>query len=116
MTAPAPKARAWAGISWRKPMPRGEAPRQLLRQIRKARNIVLWCPSSPRGGGGASSFVGVLRKIGSNFFKQTPPFDLLAKLPDEARGEAPGEATNSIGRCLLDEIRTFFDKNPNCEF
>ena len=41
-------------------------------QIRKARNIFLWCPPSPRGGGGASSFVGVLRKMGSNFFKQTP--------------------------------------------
>ena len=39
-------------------------------QIRKARNIFLWCP---RGGGGASSFVGVLRKMGSDFFKQTPP-------------------------------------------
>src|SRR3990167_3923118 len=34
-------------------------------QIRKARNIFLWCP---RGGGGASSFVGVLRKMGSDFF------------------------------------------------
>ena len=40
-------------------------------QIRKARNI-FWCPPSPRGGGVASSFVGVLRKMGSNFFKQTP--------------------------------------------
>src|SRR3989338_6789686 len=39
-------------------------------QIRKARNIFLWCPPSPRGGGGASSFVGVLRKMGSDFFKQ----------------------------------------------
>ncbi|MDO8590996.1 MAG: hypothetical protein Q7R65_03410, partial [bacterium] len=42
-------------------------------QIRKARNIFLWCPPSPRGGGGASSFVGVFRKMGSDFFKQTPP-------------------------------------------
>ena len=42
-------------------------------QIRKARNIFLWCPPSPRGGGGASSFVGILRKMGSDFFKQTPP-------------------------------------------
>src|SRR3989338_8488050 len=42
-------------------------------QIRKARNIFLWCPPSPRGGGGVSSFVGVFRKMGSDFFKQTPP-------------------------------------------
>ena len=42
-------------------------------QIRKARNIFLWCRRVKRGGGGASSFVGVLRKMGSNFFKQTPP-------------------------------------------
>ena len=45
-----------------------------------------------------------LKKIGSNRrlaagrleidFKK--PFDLLAKLPAEARGEAPSEATNSI--------------------
>jgi len=43
------------------------------------------------------------------------PFDLLSKLPAEARGEAPSEATNSIWWCLLDEIRTFFDENPDCE-
>ena len=46
----------------------------------------------------------LLKKIGSNRrlvagrleidFKK--PFDLLAKLPAEARGEAPSEATNSI--------------------
>jgi len=40
------------------------------------------------------------------------PFDLLAKLPAEARGEAPSEATNSIWWCLLDEIRTHFEQNP----
>jgi len=34
----------------------------------------------------------------------------------KARGEAPNEATNSIWWCLLDEIRTFFDENPDCEF
>ncbi len=48
-------------------------------QIRKARNIFLWCPPSPRGGGGASSFVGVLRKMGSDFFKQTPPFQICRR-------------------------------------
>src|SRR3989338_7565407 len=42
-------------------------------QIQKARNIFLWCRRVKRGGGGASSFVGVLRKMGSDFFKQTPP-------------------------------------------
>jgi len=41
-------------------------------QIRKARNIFLWGCRAKRGSGGASSFVGVLRKMGSNFFKQTP--------------------------------------------
>jgi len=40
------------------------------------------------------------------------PFDLLAKLPAEARGEAPSEAANSIWWCLLDEIRTHFEQNP----
>jgi len=49
-------------------------------QIRKARNIFLWCPPSPRGGGGASSFVGVLRKMGSDFFKQTPQKQGVARL------------------------------------
>jgi len=44
------------------------------------------------------------------------PFNFLAKLPAEARGKAPSKATNSIWWCLLDEIRTFFDENPDCEF
>ena len=43
------------------------------------------------------------------------PFDFLAKLPAEARGEAPSEATNSIWWCLLDEIRTFFEQNPDAD-
>ena len=47
-------------------------------QIRKARNIFLWCRRVKRGGGGASSFVGVLRKMGSDFFKQTPQYKILA--------------------------------------
>ena len=43
------------------------------RQIRNARSVFLsGLPPSPRGGGGASSFVEVLRKMGSDFFKQTP--------------------------------------------
>ena len=48
-------------------------------QIRKARNIFLWCCRAERGGGGASSFVGVLRKMGSNFFKQTPPIQICRR-------------------------------------
>jgi len=55
-------------------------------QIRKARNIFLWCPPSPRGGGGASSFVGVLRKMGSDFFKQTPPNRILQIFGNGQRG------------------------------
>jgi len=60
-----------------------------------------------------------LKKIGSNRrlaagrleidFKK--PFNFLANLPAEARGEAPSEATNSIWWCLLDEIRTHFEQN-----
>jgi len=62
-----------------------------------------------------------LKKIGSNRrlaagrleidFKK--PFNLLANLPAEARGEAPSEAANSIWWCLLDEIRTHFEQNPD---
>ncbi len=40
------------------------------------------------------------------------PFDLLAKLPAEVRAEGEGKATNSIWWCLLDEIRTHFEQNP----
>jgi len=64
-----------------------------------------------------------LKKIGSNRrlaagrleidFKK--PFDLLAKLPAEARGEAPSEATWKTLWCLLDEIRTFFEQNPDAD-
>jgi hypothetical protein len=49
-------------------------------------------------------------------FSFKKPWNYLAEMPAEARGEAPSEATNSIWWCLLDEIRTFFDENPNCEF
>jgi len=44
------------------------------------------------------------------------PFDLLAKLPAEARGEAPSEANHAVNKlwwCLLDEIRTHFEQNPD---
>jgi len=36
------------------------------------------------------------------------PFDLLAKLPAEARGEAPSEAANSIWWTILKLARTIF--------
>ena len=52
------------------------------------------------------------QKLSIDFKK---PFDLLAKLPDEARGEAPSEAANSIWWCLLDEVRTFFEQNPDAD-
>src|SRR3989344_2040081 len=55
-------------------------------QIRKARNIFLWCRRVERGGGGASSFVGVLLEMGSNFFKQTPPFQICRR---SRRGAKP---------------------------
>ncbi len=54
-------------------------------QIRKARNIFLWCCRAKRGSGGASSFVGVLRKMGSDFFKQTPPRKKLHSVFDRIR-------------------------------
>jgi len=43
------------------------------------------------------------------------PCALLEKLPAEARAEGEGEAensSNSLWWCLLDEIRTFFEQNP----
>jgi len=43
------------------------------------------------------------------------PWNYLAEMPAKARGEAPSEATNQLWWCLLDEIRTFFDENPDCE-
>jgi len=49
------------------------------------------------------------QKLSIDFKK---PFDLLAKLPAEARGEAPSEAANSVWWCLLDDVRTFFEQNP----
>jgi len=70
-----------------------------------------------------SEMKNLLKKIGSNRrlaagrleidFKK--PFDLLAKLPAEARAAGEGEAehsSNSLWWCLLDEIRTFFEQNP----
>jgi len=49
------------------------------------------------------------QKLSIDFKK---PFDFLAKLPAEARAEGEGEASNSIWWCLLDDVRTFFQQNP----
>jgi hypothetical protein len=49
------------------------------------------------------------QKLSIDFKK---PFDFLANFPAEARGEAPSEAANSIWWCLLDDVRTFFEQNP----
>ena len=46
------------------------------------------------------------QKLSIDFKK---PFDFLAKLPAEARGEAPSEATNSIWWNILNYVRTFFE-------
>jgi len=52
------------------------------------------------------------QKLSIDFKK---PFDLLARLPAEARAEGEGEATNSIWWCLLDDVRTFFEQNPDAD-
>jgi len=49
------------------------------------------------------------QKLSIDFKK---PFNFLANLPAEARAEGEGEAANSIWWCLLDDIRTFFEQNP----
>jgi len=43
------------------------------------------------------------------------PWNYLAEMPAKARAAGEGEAeqsSNSIWWCLLDEIRTFFEQNP----
>jgi len=50
------------------------------------------------------------QKLSIDFKK---PFDLLANLTAEARGEAPSEAANSIWWCLLEKVRTHFRQNPD---
>jgi len=46
------------------------------------------------------------------------PFDFLAKLPAEARGEAPSEANHAVNKlwwCLLEKVRTHFEQNPDAD-
>jgi len=55
------------------------------------------------------------QKLSIDFKK---PFDLLAKLPAEARAAGEGEAgnsANSLWWCLLDDVRTFFEQNPDTD-
>lgn len=73
-----------------------ELVRNWIIEANQAKNFVLE--------GNFSEMQNFLKKIGSNrrifdqrlFVDFKKPFDLLAKLPAEARGEAPSEATNSI--------------------
>ena len=41
------------------------------------------------------------------------PWNYLAEMPAEARGEAPSEATNRLWWCLLEKVRTHFEQNPD---
>ena len=65
-----------------------------MREIRKLEKKILLRHSPPAAG-----------KLAIDFKK---PFNLLANLPAEARGEAPSEATNSIWWTILKLARTIF--------
>ena len=65
-----------------------------------------------------------LKKIGSNRrlaegklaidFKN--PWNYLAEMPAEARGEAPSETNSVVNKlwwCLLEKVRTHFEQNPD---
>ena len=44
------------------------------------------------------------------------PWNYLAEMPAEARGEAPSEANsagNKLWWCLLEKVRTHFERNPD---
>jgi len=44
------------------------------------------------------------------------PWNYLAEMPAEARGEAPSEANpagNKLWWCLLEKVRTHFEQNPD---
>jgi len=43
------------------------------------------------------------------------PWNYLAEMPAEARGEAPSEANHAVNKlwwCLLEKVRTHFEQNP----
>ena len=43
------------------------------------------------------------------------PWNYLAEMPAEARGEAPSEANSGVNQlwwCLLEKVRTHFEQNP----
>ena len=81
-------------------------------QIRKARDIFLWCCRAERGSGGATS-LGVLRKMGSDFFKQTPQsLQLIANFVDLRRIALRTRPCH--GRILLLYYRPDFIKQILC--
>jgi len=44
------------------------------------------------------------------------PWNYLAEMPAEARGEAPSEANSAVNKlwwCLLEKVRTHFERNPD---
>jgi len=44
------------------------------------------------------------------------PWNYLAEMPAEARGETPSEANSSVNKlwwCLLEKVRTHFEQNPD---
>jgi len=44
------------------------------------------------------------------------PWNYLAEMPAEARGEAPSEANHAVNKlwwCLLEKVRTHFERNPD---
>ena len=46
------------------------------------------------------------------------PWNYLAEMPAEARGEAPSEANSAVNKlwwCLLEKVRTFYQENPDAD-
>jgi len=58
--------------------------KQGTRKMKRAKSIFLWCPAFQvfRQVAGLASLLGVLRKMGSDFFKQTPPNLILFSLAE----------------------------------
>ena len=92
---------------------------QFIKEVNQAENIAL--QENPE------RIRDFLKKIGSNFrlAERTLSLDLKNawKIPAKFNAERRSrEATNLVFsecdnlRCFLDEVRTFFDENPNAEF